>query len=214
MRRLALLVGGFWLSLLLAAGLLFGLGLDAHLDPAGWQGAGPALALAGVALLVGDVVLVVPSSLVMVAHGALFGVVGGAALSTLGGLGAAAAGWGLGRFGDRLTARFAPDEDPRLARFLKRYGLVAVVLSRPVPILAETVAVLCGATGRPLGPVALAAAIGTIPPAAVYAWAGAHASAGGSAWLTVGLVLLAAGGAWLIGRPLSSSQSHDAAEPG
>jgi hypothetical protein len=57
---------------------------------------GPAAAAVGVGLLVVDVVLPVPSSAVMVAHGALFGVVLGALLSLLGSVGAAMVGsaWG------------------------------------------------------------------------------------------------------------------------
>ncbi|MDP9019471.1 MAG: MFS transporter [Actinomycetota bacterium] len=55
-------------------------------------------AVLGTALLVTDVVAPVPSSLVMVAHGALFGPAVGAALSLAGRVGATAAGGALGRF--------------------------------------------------------------------------------------------------------------------
>jgi uncharacterized membrane protein YdjX (TVP38/TMEM64 family) len=59
-------------------------------------------ALVGVGLLVGDVVLPVPSSLVMLAHGALFGVVLGALLSLVGTVGAALVGVWIGRRGGRV----------------------------------------------------------------------------------------------------------------
>ena len=54
-------------------------------DPSRWleRGGGWA-ALLGVGLLIADVVLPVPSSLVMIAHGALFGVAWGTLLSLVG----------------------------------------------------------------------------------------------------------------------------------
>ena len=66
------------------------------------RAAGALAAVLGVALLVADVAVPVPASLVMLANGALFGLLPGAALSLLGGVGAtvvgfavdgAAAGW-------------------------------------------------------------------------------------------------------------------------
>ncbi|MDP9419663.1 MAG: hypothetical protein M3P53_05890 [Actinomycetota bacterium] len=50
-------------------------------DPSGYMDASLAAAALGVGLLVADIVLPVPSSVVMVAHGALFGLRLGAVLS-------------------------------------------------------------------------------------------------------------------------------------
>src|SRR5262245_49608118 len=75
MKRYLLLVFGMIAVILLLFALVEALDIPLLTDPSesltrlgGWA------ALAGVALLVADVVLPVPSSLVMVAHGALFGV--------------------------------------------------------------------------------------------------------------------------------------------
>jgi uncharacterized membrane protein YdjX (TVP38/TMEM64 family) len=57
-------------------------------------------ALAGIGLLIADVILPVPSSLVMIANGALFGFALGTFLSLIGNLGAALTGffyWATGR---------------------------------------------------------------------------------------------------------------------
>lgn len=63
----------------------------------GLRASGPVLgALASIALLTVDVFLPVPSSVIMVANGALYGPWLGAALSLLGGLGATAVGYGSG----------------------------------------------------------------------------------------------------------------------
>lgn len=145
----------------------------------------------GAALLVTDVVAPVPSSLVMVAHGALFGAGLGTALSLTGRIGATAAGAALGRAGRR---RADPDESQRrrAEELVGRWGPVAVVLSRPVPVLAETVSVVAGAAHMPWPRLLGAAALGALPEAILYGLAGSMAASFGSASLVfVAIVPLA-----------------------
>ena len=140
------------------------------------RGAHPLTALAGVLLLIADVFLPVPSSLVMVAHGALFGAVGGTLLSLLGSVASALTAFAVGRAGNGLIRRFVTErEHARAGAMLERWGLVAIAVSRPVPILAETVAILAGSSPVTWPQLVLAAAAGSIVPAFAYAWAGAHA---------------------------------------
>jgi uncharacterized membrane protein YdjX (TVP38/TMEM64 family) len=61
------------------------------LDRAGLWGA----AAIGAGLLIADVFLPVPASLVMVAHGALFGIVGGTLVSLIGSMGGAVLGFAV-----------------------------------------------------------------------------------------------------------------------
>ncbi len=161
----------------------------------------PAAALIGVALLVGDVVLPVPSSLVMVAHGALFGIAGGALLSLFGSVAAALAAFALGRAGTPAIRRIVtPREHTRAAARLARWGVVAIALTRPVPILAETVAILAGSSNLRWHQTALAAAAGSVVPAAVYAWSGAHATSAGNHVLIFAGVLIVTAVLWWVGR--------------
>jgi hypothetical protein len=74
-----------------------------------------AAAVVGVGLLVVDVALPVPSSLVMIAHGAAFGPLLGAALSLLGSLGAALLGFAVGRRGGPLLDRVVSTGERRRA---------------------------------------------------------------------------------------------------
>lgn len=163
------------------------------------RSAGPLAGALGVALLVADVLVPVPASLVMTAHGALFGPVVGASLSLLGGTAATlVAVWG-GRRGRGLVARVASDEHrARSERLVDRYGAVAVVVTRPVPVLAETVAVVAGTAGMSLRAAALAGALGNVVPATLYALAGTAAvdAVGGSA-VFLGVLALA-GLLWLV----------------
>jgi uncharacterized membrane protein YdjX (TVP38/TMEM64 family) len=176
MRRTALLAGGLLGGLLLVFAAVEAAGVPLLTDPR------PAMreagALVGVALLVADVLVPVPSSVVMVAHGSLYGVAAGSLLSLAGGTGAAVTGWALGRRADPLR-RWTPDAERRRAeRLLARWGLAAVVLTRPVPLLAEAVAVAAGAAHLPVRRVAVAAALGTLPVAVAYAVAGARLAGG------------------------------------
>jgi uncharacterized membrane protein YdjX (TVP38/TMEM64 family) len=163
-------------------------------------------AIAGVLLLVADVVLPVPSSLVMAAHGALFGIAAGALLSIAGSTAAALVGFALGRAGNDVIRRFVtPAEHDRAGAMLRRWGVLAIALSRPVPILAETVAILAGSSPLTWRQTALAAAAGSLAPSVVYAWAGAHANGAASHALIFGGVLAVTGVLWAFGRKWASA---------
>ncbi len=212
MRRLALLYAalvGVMLALFVVAEALH---VPYLADQSPLRGHGGFLAATiGVTLLVVDVVLPVPSSLVMVAHGALFGVVGGTALSMFGSLGAFVVAFSLGRRGAPVVARVVSEEGRRKAdQLLVRWGLVAILLTRPLPILAETVAFAAGASPvRGRGAVT-AATLGYLPPAVAYAMAGTAAgplSDGALIVLAVGALGLAAVAATRAGRVPSLVES-------
>jgi len=183
-------------------------------DPLPWlRGtAGGAAAAVGVGLLVADVALPVPSSLVMVAHGALFGVVAGTLLSLAGSMGAAVVAFGIGRGGGSLLERLVPDPERRRAdALLERWGPLAIVASRPVPVLAETVAILAGASSLGWGPAMAAAAIGSLPAAFVYALTGAVAASVASTAIVFTVVLATTALLWWLQRP--DAATDRAAQP-
>jgi len=182
--------------------------LDVQLlvDPAtvmrhGWAAGG-----LGVGLLIADIVLPVPSSLVMLAHGALFGVVPGAALSLIGRTGNAWAGVLLGRGAGSLYGQHASGDRGRGSELVERWGLAAVVVTRPVPILAESVVVAAGSLGLSAPAVIGAAALGSIPEAVLYALAGAAAASFGSAAIVFTAVLLMATVVWAAGSRLGGAR--------
>lgn len=147
-------------------------------------------------LLIGDVLLPIPSSLLMVANGALLGTVGGAVatiVSTV--LGGALAFW-LGRRGAPwLLARISERERARADRFFSRWGAMAVLVSRPVPIIAETIAILAGTTPMGWRRFLLSVCLGNLPPAILYAFAGASAK-NASYSVAIFVILVGLAGAW------------------
>jgi uncharacterized membrane protein YdjX (TVP38/TMEM64 family) len=199
-------------AVLVAFLLLFLVGEEAGIplleDPtplfaqAGWL-----TAVFGVGLLTLDVVLPVPSNLVMIAHGALFGIVVGTVLSLLGSMAAAAVAFWIGRRGGRLLALAVPaDERARANAMLDRWGVIAIVVSRPLPLLAETIVVLAGASPMRWRTSMLAVLIGSLPPSLLYAWAGAASIGLEGGAIVFGLVIVLAGVVGLTIRQIERRQ--------
>jgi uncharacterized membrane protein YdjX (TVP38/TMEM64 family) len=178
------------------------LGVPLLTDPTPWMNQGGVFAaILGVGLLIADVLLPVPSSLVMVAHGALFGIVTGTLLSLLGSVGASMFGFAIGRRGGKFLERVVTHEERlRADRLLNRWGVLAVIVTRPIPLLAETVAIMAGASPLGWGSVILASLAGSLPAALLYALTGATVVNFESTTLMFGVVLLIAGFFWFIGN--------------
>lgn len=209
MRRYSLVVLG--LCLLFLAAFLIGSALQIpYLTGTDWIDE-HALASAVViinALLVADVLLPVPSSLLMIANGALLGVVPGG-LATMGSatVGALLA-FGLGRRGAPwLMRRISPEERARAERFFRQWGAMAVLITRPVPILAESIGVLAGTTRLSWTRYALAVVLGNLPAAFLYAFAGATAQRARYGLLIFVVLVGIAGLWWILSRRASRSTS-------
>lgn len=211
MKRYLMMMGGMLAFFLGLFFLVEALGISLLVEPTPWlhRGGAPAATL-GVGLLIADVLLPVPSSLVMVAHGALFGVVGGTLLSLVGSTGATMLGFWLGRRGGRLLERLVPLEERERADYLlKRWGTQAIILTRPVPLLAETIAIMAGTSSMSWGRTALAALAGSLPPAFLYALTGASIGKFQNTALVFIFVLLVSGFFWLIGRRVKPDLANE-----
>ena len=207
MRRYWIITGCLLLAFL-AAFALVNLTAPASLtDPGTWLNhAGPGTAALSVGLLVADVFLPVPSSVLMIGNGAVFGVLVGTLLSLVGSLGAAALGFLIGRRGAGLIQRLAtPAEKARADAMLQRWGALAIVITRPIPLLAETTAILAGASPLGWGKMLLAALAGSLPSSLLYALTGATSRSFASGVLMFAFVLVIAGGFYFLGRRASAS---------
>lgn len=180
-------------------------------DPKMWmtQPGWPAATL-GMGLLIADVLIPAPASLVMMYHGALFGLVGGTLLSLVGGLGASLLGFGLGRKAQQWVPRLVrDDEHGRAHAFLARWGGLAIVVTRPVPVFAETMVIVAGTTAMSWRQLLASSLLGLLPTTALYAWAGATA-AGLSGHTPVFLVVVGTAGlVWLAGSRFVSALSPE-----
>jgi uncharacterized membrane protein YdjX (TVP38/TMEM64 family) len=164
-------------------------------------------ALAGVGLLVVDVVAPVPSSIIMVANGMLFGMVWGTLLSVVGGLGAALIGYWIGARGERIGKRWLGDESlARANAYFLKFGMMAVIVSRPIPIVAEAVSIIAGISRMPAQKFFPAALLGLLPTATIYAVAGAFALNLKGGMCVFLAVMVLAGAVWVVGNLLMRSK--------
>lgn len=171
---------------------------------AGWLDPLPSLtvlALLEIGVLAADILLPVPSSVVATLGGAALGIGPGTACAWLGMTLGAAAGWALGRVGGRAIAALDPADRLRLDHERHRLGPFLVVLSRPLPLVAEAVALLAGGTRMPAGEFLRAAASGNL--AVAFAWS--LAGGLGGRWAALPAALAAAlvipvAAAWLVAR--------------
>lgn len=127
-------------------------------------------------LLMADVVLPVPSSLVATASGLLLGLAEGAFVTWVGLQAGALLGYFLGRSaGFRATIWLVGRAElERASRLHRRWGAASLIASRAVPVLAESSVVLAGAARMPLGQFAWLTGVSNAAIALVYGFVGAR----------------------------------------
>jgi uncharacterized membrane protein YdjX (TVP38/TMEM64 family) len=182
----------------LVAENLLGLNLDSL--AADWiAGAGAGSAATIGLLLAIDIFLPVPSSLVMVLSGAAFGVWGGAALSLVGSIAGEWLGFELARaYGVRWARRVAgEDEMARVKAAMASHGVVAIMVTRALPVVMETMSVVAGLSSMSRRRFLGASVAGTLPVVLVYAYAGAVSRQMDSVIPAIVILTAVAGTAWV-----------------
>lgn len=160
-------------------------------------GAGSAALLIG--LLAADLFLPVPSSLVMVLSGAAFGVLWGSIFSLIGSIGGEWLGFELvRRYGLAASRRLVGDEDlTKMRAMMARHGAAAVLVTRALPVVMETMSVVAGLSTMPRRSFLAASLAGTLPVAVIYAYAGAVSRDVSSLVPAIVILLAVAGAAWV-----------------
>ena len=116
----------------------------------------------------------------MVFSGAAFGVVAGSALALVGSIAGEWLGFELvRRHGRGLASRLVGDDEiDNLTGFFARHGTTAVIMTRPLPVVMETISIIAGLSGMSRLRFLAASLAGTAPIVVVYAYAGAVSRAG------------------------------------
>ena len=128
-----------------------------------------------IALLIGDLFLPIPGTLVMSAAGYLYGPIAGGVVSAAGSFLSGILAYFLCRcFGRGMAVRLAGQTELiRGERLFDRHGGLLVALSRWIPVLPEVVACLAGLVRMPPQRFVLALACGSLPMGFAYAAIGA-----------------------------------------
>jgi len=131
--------------------------------------------LAGIGLLLADLLLPVPGTVVMSALGAVYGFWLGGIIASAGSMLAGIFGYGVGRFFKEGFSRKwlgARDFERGKAMLFGRNGALVVAISRALPIFPEVLACMAGLLRMPFGKFCLALACGSVPVGFLFAWIG------------------------------------------
>jgi len=130
--------------------------------------------LAGIGLLVADLLLPIPGTIVMSALGAVYGFWLGGLFASAGSMLAGAVGYGVGRFfNEGFAKRWLGEKDFEKGRTLfSRNGALVIAVSRALPILPEVLACMAGLLRMPFRRFLLALACGSVPMGFLFAWIG------------------------------------------
>lgn len=164
--------------LILAAWVLWGEGLEARFTLQGTvaylEGTGSYAWLVAWALLISDVILPVPGTVVMSALGWMYGPLLGGLLSVIGSVLSGLTAYGVCRLAGDRGARWLLGEKDQLRgrKWFEKGGVWLVCVSRSLPILPEVVACSAGLLRMPFRRFLLALICGSLPMGFVFAWVG------------------------------------------
>jgi len=158
-----------------------------------------AYALFSFTFLLSDIILPIPSSLIMILNGKVLGFMGGSILSLLSGFCSSSLGYFLGHKSVKYLNRFFSEREIENANsFFIKYGKLSVALSRGIPIISESLAVLSGTTALSYSTFALYSLVGHLVVSVVYAWVGAFTDAYNGHVITVIVVGITLILSWII----------------
>jgi uncharacterized membrane protein YdjX (TVP38/TMEM64 family) len=147
-------------------------------------------ALISVLMLASDIVLPIPSSVVMLLNGKLFGIVPGMLISTAGLVLSTFAGYFIGKTMNGRIPRFlAGSEQAHSEKVFKKWGYLALIITRPVPLLSESFSIVAGIQGVSPAVLIVSAIAGSLPGAFVYAYYGSLSNEVQSQYISFLLVI-------------------------
>ena len=129
-------------------------------------------------LLASDILLPVPSSMVSTAAGFFLGFMSGIITSLIGMTVSCIAGFWLGaKCGRPIACRLVGNNElKRLEELSHRFGEWVIVVSRPIPVLAEASVLFAGISGMPTYRFLLLSTLSNLGISAVYAAVGAFSA--------------------------------------
>jgi uncharacterized membrane protein YdjX (TVP38/TMEM64 family) len=131
--------------------------------------------LLAIILLMADLLLPLPATIIMSAVGYLYGPVWGGLISAAGSFVAGAFGYWLCRLsGEKLAIRLLGENDYERGKklFSNNVGGLLIVFSRWLPVLPEVMACMAGLTRMPVKDFHVALACGSLPLGFVFAYVG------------------------------------------
>lgn len=150
-------------------------------------------------VLSSDIVLPVPSSIVMYGNGLVLGLIKGTFLSLIAVFVSSAIGYYLGRF-----SNFKSRTDDRAMAIMQKYGALGIIITRGIPILSESVVFTAGYNRMNFRFFILLNFIGYLPVCFIYAYFGNIAQSANLFLISFAASILMSLILWIFGRKLIS----------
>lgn len=123
-----------------------------------------------IGLIIADILIPIPTTLIITLMGQIYGPLLGALIGTTGCFAAGLCAYLMTRMlGPRFALWLLKDELPKVERLFAEKGAFAVACSRWLPLLPEAVSCLAGLARMPLGRYCLALLSGAVPMSFAYA---------------------------------------------
>lgn len=208
-------LSGILLAIILVPFFLFGDVIEARMEPLFRDSPSTTrwvLGGVGAVALATDILLPIPSSLVSSGCGMALGFPIGAAVSLVGMMAGCWLGYMLGGTAGRKTAEHLVGgvEIHRLETAWKRYGDWALVLFRPIPVLAEASVLFAGMSRMSVGRFTLLMLLSNLGVSIVYAAVGAYAAEVESFLLAFAASVILPGAAMLAVRKMGGGKGKGA----
>lgn len=147
-------------------------------------------------VLISDIVLPVPNSIVMYLNGYVLGWGLGTILSMLSLMIGALVGYYLGKL---FYTRFNKNNEAAL-NLINKYGPLIIILTRGLPILSESVCIVCGFNKMKLKNYLILNLAGYLPIALLYSIFGSYGKENDVFLLAFGLSFVVSTVFWLLGK--------------
>ncbi len=120
-------------------------------------------------VLASDILLPVPSSIILFTNGYVLGTVYGSLLSLLALMSGSVIGYYLGKF---TSLGLKSKGDEKADNIVSRYGALSILITRGIPVLAETVCIICGFNKMLFKKYFVYNVVGYVPLCLLYAFCG------------------------------------------
>ena len=167
------------------------------------------VAAAVIILLIADILLPVPSSIVMAVSGKFLGPWLGGTVSFTGAMLAAWIAFMACRLGGhRIFLKLVGEKDnARITDWFNEYGVLAIIISRPIPMLTEILSCIAGMSDMSLRKFTFASILGTLPICFIYSFVGSCGELT-DPWPAIWVSLIIPAAGWLVANRLKNRRKH------
>ncbi len=160
-------------------------------------------------VLASDIILPVPSSIVMYTNGYVLGLFSGATLSLIALMIGSVVGYYLGKF---TSMGIKSTSDIRTQTILSNYGALSILVTRGIPIISESISIVCGYNQLPFKQYFIMNLIGYIPLCLLYAFCGSIGYNRDTFLISFGCSLLISAAFWVIGKKFLKANMNTVAQ--